>query len=130
MDISTLQRPQSRTIRYDGSLACVRSSVAAAPKCQWPNAPMWTPDWRRDGKDPDYLFSLANERTFLTWIRTALSLLAGGVALDQFAVKLASPSAMAILATSLALLSAVLCAAAIKNTRPRNQKFSTPAQSA
>ena len=28
----------------------------------------------------DYRFSLANERTFLSWIRTALALLAGGVA--------------------------------------------------
>lgn len=30
------------------------------------------------GKEPDYLFSLANERTFLAWIRTSLALLAGG----------------------------------------------------
>lgn len=29
---------------------------------------------------PDYRFTLANERTFLAWIRTALGLLAGGVA--------------------------------------------------
>lgn len=35
------------------------------------------------GKDPDYRFSLANERTFLAWIRTALALLAGGVAAVQ-----------------------------------------------
>jgi len=28
----------------------------------------------------DYRFSLANERTFLAWIRTALALIAGGVA--------------------------------------------------
>jgi putative membrane protein len=33
---------------------------------------------RRD--DLDYRFSLANERTFLAWIRTALALVAGGVA--------------------------------------------------
>ena len=32
------------------------------------------------GEDPDYRFSLANERTFLAWIRTALGLLAGGMA--------------------------------------------------
>lgn len=35
------------------------------------------------GDDPDYRFSLANERTFLAWIRTALALLAGGVAAVQ-----------------------------------------------
>lgn len=32
------------------------------------------------GEDPDYRFTLANERTFLAWVRTALALLAGGVA--------------------------------------------------
>lgn len=31
--------------------------------------------------DPDYRFTLANERTFLAWIRTALGMLAGAVAL-------------------------------------------------
>ncbi len=35
----------------------------------------------QQGPDPDYRFSLANERTFLAWIRTALALMAGGVAL-------------------------------------------------
>lgn len=30
---------------------------------------------------PDYRFSLANERTFLAWVRTSVALLAGGVAL-------------------------------------------------
>ncbi len=37
-------------------------------------------DPRRVGKDPDYRFTLANERTFLAWIRTALALAAGGLA--------------------------------------------------
>jgi len=32
---------------------------------------------------PDYRFTLANERTFLAWIRTALALLAAGVAVVQ-----------------------------------------------
>lgn len=36
-----------------------------------------------DGNEPDYRFTLANERTFLAWIRTSLALLAGGVALMQ-----------------------------------------------
>ena len=34
------------------------------------------------GEEPDYRFSFANERTYLAWIRTALALLAAGVALD------------------------------------------------
>jgi putative membrane protein len=34
------------------------------------------------GSEPDARFSLANERTFLAWVRTALALLASGVALE------------------------------------------------
>ncbi len=34
------------------------------------------------GAEPDPRFSLANERTFLAWIRTSLALLAAGVALE------------------------------------------------
>ena len=37
------------------------------------------------GSEPDPRFSLANERTFLAWIRTSLALLASGVALDLLA---------------------------------------------
>ncbi len=39
------------------------------------------PPVRSVGTDPDYRFTLANERTFLAWLRTALALLAGAVAL-------------------------------------------------
>jgi putative membrane protein len=35
------------------------------------------------GVEPDYRFSLANERTFLAWVRTSLALLAGGIALEE-----------------------------------------------
>lgn len=38
---------------------------------------------RNEDREPDYRFTLANERTFLAWIRTALALLAGGVAVLQ-----------------------------------------------
>ena len=37
-----------------------------------------------EGKEPDPRFTLANERTFLAWIRTSLAFLAGGVALEAF----------------------------------------------
>ena len=40
------------------------------------------------GTEPDPRFSLANERTFLAWIRTALALIAGGIALEALALPL------------------------------------------
>ncbi len=36
------------------------------------------------GADPDYRFTLANERTFLAWIRTSLAMMAAGVAVTRF----------------------------------------------
>ena len=60
------------------------------------------------GSDPDYRFSLANERTFLAWIRTALGLLAGGVALlavledvGHTALRVTTGGAVLVLATLL-----------------------------
>ncbi|HEY1328555.1 MAG TPA: DUF202 domain-containing protein [Casimicrobiaceae bacterium] len=73
---------------------------------------MRTPAWRLSGQEPDYRFSLANERTFLAWIRTALSLLAGGVLLEQFATQLEPRVVIIGLAIALAVLSSVLCAVA------------------
>ena len=54
------------------------------------------PAWQHEGDDPDYRFTLANERTFLAWIRTALALLAGGVLLHQFASTLEPRVVLAI----------------------------------
>ncbi|MEP9381527.1 YidH family protein [Nocardioides cheoyonin] len=45
------------------------------------------PHWVYDpGDEPDPRFSLANERTFLAWARTALAILAGAVALHSLDV--------------------------------------------
>ncbi|OZI68608.1 YidH family protein [Bordetella genomosp. 1] len=44
---------------------------------------MKKPQWQCEGEDPDYRFTLANERTYLAWIRTALALLASGIVLDH-----------------------------------------------
>jgi putative membrane protein len=41
-------------------------------------------DSHRVGERPDYRFSLANERTFLAWLRTGLALIGGGLAVAQF----------------------------------------------
>ncbi len=37
-----------------------------------------------DGTEPDPRFTLANERTFLAWIRTSLAFVGGGIALEAF----------------------------------------------
>jgi putative membrane protein len=41
------------------------------------------PEWLHEGEQPDYRFSLANERTYLAWIRTVLALMAASVAASQ-----------------------------------------------
>ena len=47
------------------------------------------PTWVYDaGDEPDPRYSLANERTFLAWVRTALAMLAGAVAVHAPAIEL------------------------------------------
>ena len=61
----------------------------------------------RGGIEPDPRFTLANERTFLAWIRTSLALLAGGVAVEAFMADLFGPElrkTVAVLLLVLALL--------------------------
>lgn len=41
------------------------------------------------GKDPDPRFTLANERTFLSWIRTSLAFIAGALALEALDLPIA-----------------------------------------
>ena len=45
----------------------------------------WPPQVYGVGSEPDPRFSLANERTFLAWVRTALGFLAAGVGLAAVA---------------------------------------------
>jgi len=71
------------------------------------------PDQNERGTEPDYRFTLANERTFLAWIRTALGLLAGGVAVHQL---IPEPAAMR---TTLAMLCVVLAAILAASGYPR-----------
>ena len=54
--------------------------------------------------EPDYRFTLANERTFLAWQRTALGLLAGEVALIQLVPALGITGSRHLLGALLALL--------------------------
>ncbi|WP_402462391.1 YidH family protein [Isoptericola aurantiacus] len=41
------------------------------------------------GSEPDPRFSLANERTYLAWVRTSLAMFAAGVALEALEVPVA-----------------------------------------
>jgi len=54
--------------------------------------------------EPDYRFTLANERTFLAWQRTALGLLAAAVAVIQFVPELGITGGRHILGALLAVL--------------------------
>ncbi|MCH6170460.1 YidH family protein [Pseudonocardia alaniniphila] len=60
--------------------------------------------------EPDYRFTLANERTFLAWIRSSLSLLAAGIAVVQLVPAFPLPGVRTITGGLLVVL-AVLCAA-------------------
>ena len=51
------------------------------------------------GEEPDYRFSLANERTFLAWIRTALALLAAAVAVDVVSLSISRTEQVVLVAT-------------------------------
>ncbi|WP_243792312.1 YidH family protein [Saccharopolyspora gloriosae] len=65
------------------------------------------------GNEPDPRFTLANERTFLAWIRTALALMAAGVGVE--ALNAAAGTGPDPLRTSLAvllLLAGVVCSIA------------------
>ncbi|GAB4099697.1 YidH family protein [Sinomonas halotolerans] len=75
---------------------------------------MREPAWRRTGSTPDYRFSLANERTFLAWLRTSLALLAGAVALDQLTPNIAPTLVRGILAVALAGVAAALAGLAYR----------------
>lgn len=44
----------------------------------------WRPRGLREGTEPDPRFTLANERTFLAWIRTSLGIIAAAVGLEAF----------------------------------------------
>ena len=63
---------------------------------------------RPDDQDPDVRFTYANERTFLAWNRTALALIATGVAATQLLPKFDVNFGRRLLGLPLIALGAVL----------------------
>ncbi|QDQ97942.1 YidH family protein [Tomitella fengzijianii] len=61
-------------------------------------------------KEPDYRFTLANERTFLAWIRTALGLVAGGVVVHQLVEPLHVEGARTVIALGCVILAIAVAA--------------------
>ena len=66
----------------------------------------------QEGQDPDPRFTLANERTFLAWIRTSLALLAGGIAVEAFTHDIFEDTARQVLGTALLVLGGLLAISA------------------
>lgn len=92
------------------------------------------PGWRTrvlgGGEEPDPRFTLANERTFLAWIRTALALLAGGVAVEALTQDLFEPALRQMLSAVLLVLGVALSGGAfwrwLKVERSMRQKRALP----
>jgi putative membrane protein len=80
------------------------------------------------GTEPDPRFTLANERTFLAWIRTSLALLAGGIAIEAFTADLFAEPVRKVLAVLLLLFGMLLSAgAAVRWVRvERSMRNKTP----
>ncbi len=64
------------------------------------------PDPRLFGQEPDYRFTLANERTFLAWVRTSLALAAGGLGVVSLLPDLLGSELLGILLLGLSVATA------------------------
>lgn len=98
-----MEEKKTQEIRGEG-VACEVPPKTVGVFSVWPAEPAW----RREGDEPDYRFSLANERTFLAWIRTALALLAAGMLLDQMATRIQPHFLVVMVALALCGLAAGL----------------------
>lgn len=68
--------------------------------------PLLPRDPRRVGREPDYRFTLANERTFLAWVRTSLALAAGGLGAVSLIPHVYGSEALGILLLALSFATA------------------------
>ncbi|WP_370185430.1 YidH family protein [Rhodococcus wratislaviensis] len=65
----------------------------------------------RSGEDPDPRFTLANERTYLAWMRTATAFVASGLGIEAFGGTLLAPAVRTGLAALLLVAGAVVAIA-------------------
>jgi putative membrane protein len=75
-------------------------------------------------KEPDVRFSFANERTFLAWNRTALALIATGIAATQLLPNFHVSGGRRILGLPLVVLGAWVAAASLKHWRANEKAMS------
>jgi putative membrane protein len=71
----------------------------------------------RPPRDLDYRFTLANERTFLAWLRTSLALVAAGVAVVQLVPEFGLAGARHVVGVVLAGLGILVAAGSIGRWR-------------
>jgi putative membrane protein len=77
------------------------------------------------GPEPDYRFTLANERTYLAWIRTALALVGAGIAVIRLLPPLPVPGAREVVGAALVLLGALVAANSHRRWRRVEQAIRT-----
>lgn len=73
----------------------------------------WRPRPLRTGTEPDPRFTLANERTFLAWIRTSLGISAGALLIRTLDDDMFRPGVAAVLTVWLLALSILIGIAAL-----------------
>ncbi|MGH8908372.1 MAG: YidH family protein [Egibacteraceae bacterium] len=66
------------------------------------------------GRQPDYRYSLANERTFLAWIRTALALDAAGLGVASLLPQFGIPGSREAVGVGLILLGTAVAATSFR----------------
>jgi putative membrane protein len=71
------------------------------------------------GAEPDPRFSMANERTALAWVRTALAVVAAGIGLTAVTRLASLPRALDLLAAAMCTVGAVLSVSAVLGWRRR-----------